>query len=129
MTARDGALVEGATAWSKGITGYLAGVFFAFICQRASNKTSSDVKKETLNILIWSAITFCVRVLDILLLSGAVKIEAIYHTPTGPTLYANIVSEIIIAFPYTALALVGSALLLRCLEDQSKGVELPELPA
>ena len=47
------------------------------------------------------------------MLTGAVEIIAIYQTPTDPTLYANIVSEIIVAFPYTALALAGSALAVR----------------
>lgn len=51
------------------------------------------------------------------MLTGLVEIEAIYHTPSGPTLYANIVSEIIVAFPYTTLALVGSVWLLFFPED------------
>mmetsp|Transcript_7176 Transcript_7176/g.24028 ORF Transcript_7176/g.24028 Transcript_7176/m.24028 type:complete len:85 (-) Transcript_7176:793-1047(-) len=64
-------------------------------------------------ILVWSSITFGVRVLDILMLTGAVVIEEIYHTPQAPTLYANIVSEIVVAFPYASLALLGSARFLR----------------
>ena len=111
----------GAPAWSLDLTGFLSGTCFAFICRDRSNKLSSDRTQDTRWILIWSAITFCVRVLDILMLTGLVKIEAIYHTPSGPTLYANIVSEIIVAFPYTTLALVGSTMLLFCPTDTNAG--------
>ena len=102
----------GLPAWMLDLTGFLAGTAFAFLCREASNKPSSEKKQDSVWILIWSAITFCIRILDILMLTGLVKIEAIYHTPSGPTLYANIVSEIVIAFPYTTLALVGSVLLV-----------------
>jgi len=101
----------GATAWSMDITGYLAGVGFALLCRDASSQTSQEHEKNTFWILIWSSITFFVRVLDILMLSGLVAIASIYHTPTGPTLYANIVTEIMIAFPYSAFALIGSVML------------------
>ena len=108
----DGA-AWGTPAWAMDITGYLAGAGFAFLCRDASNKPISEGGQEKMWILIWSAITCCIRVLDVLMLTGAVEIKAIYQTPTGPTLYANIVSEIIVAFPYTALALAGSALAVR----------------
>jgi hypothetical protein len=103
----------GATAWTMDVLGYLAGVGVAFLCRNCSNKERAEVKQDAFWILVWSAITFCVRVLDIAMLTGVVEIEAIYHTPTGPTLYANIVSEIVIAFPYSAFALVGSFLLYK----------------
>ena len=103
----------GATAWAMDVLGYVAGVGFAFLCRKVSNKERAEVKQDAFWILVWSAITFCVRVLDIAMLTGVVEIEAIYHTPTDPTLYANIVSEIVIAFPYSALALVGSFLLYK----------------
>ena len=103
----DGA-AWGVTAWSLNVAGYLAGVGFAFVCQEVSNKEATEeVKRMAFWILVWSSITFGVRVLDILMLTGAVVIEEIYHTPQGPTLYANIVSEIVVAFPYAALALLG----------------------
>ena len=70
-------------------------------------------------ILIWSGMTLCVRVLDILMLTGLVVIDAIYHTPDGATLYANVVSEIIVAFPYPLLAFVGSVMLLYFPKDVS----------
>lgn len=57
--------------------------------------------------------------LDILMLTGAVVLTEIYHTPTGPTLYANIVSEIVVALPYTALALYGSVRFLRNKDNKS----------
>ena len=109
----DGA-AWGVTAWSLNVAGYLAGVGFAFLCQEVSNKEATEeVKRMAFWILVWSSITFGVRVLDILMLTGAVVIEEIYHTPQAPTLYANIVSEIVVAFPYAALALLGSARFLR----------------
>jgi len=107
----------GMPAWMLDITGFLAGAGFALICRDRSNKPSSEKRQDTFWILIWSAITFMVRILDILMLTGLVEIESIYHTPTGPTLYANVVSEIIVAFPYTTLALVGSTMLLYCPTD------------
>ena len=51
---------------------------------------------------------------------GAVRLDAIYVTPEGPVLYANIVSEIVIACPYTLLALAGSAMLLYAPEDEGE---------
>lgn len=113
----------GATAWSMDIMGYLAGVGFAFLCRNASNVGSSEGGQETFWIFVWSAITLFVRILDILMLTGVVEIKAIYDTPKGPTLYANIVSEIIVAFPYTALALAGSALLLRQARSLARGAD------
>ena len=113
----------GTTAWSMDIMGYLAGVGFAFLCRNASNQASSEGGQDLIWILIWSAITFFVRILDIMMLTGAVEIKAIYVTPEGPTLYANIVSEIIIAFPYTTLALAGSALLLRQARSSARGTD------
>ena len=107
----------GMPAWSLDITGFLAGTGFAFICRDRSNKPSSEKRQDTFWIFVWSAFTFFIRILDILMLTGLVVIESIYHTPTGSTLYANIVSEIIVAFPYAALALVGSTMLLYCPTD------------
>ena len=92
--------------------GWLAGLLFAVLCRRASNATSAAARKDNFWILIWSSITVCVRILDVLMLLGAVRLDAIYVTPEGPVLYANIVSEIVIACPYTLLALAGSAMLL-----------------
>ena len=66
---------------------------------------------------MWSGITLGVRVLDVLMLFGIVRIDDIYHAPSGAVLYANIVSEIVIAIPYTLLALVGSLMLLLCPKD------------
>ena len=101
----------GATAWTMDVLGYLAGVGFAFLCRKVSNEEKVEVQQDAFWISVWSAITLCVRVLDILMLTRAITVEALYHTPSGPTLYANIVSEIVIAFPYTAPALVGSLLI------------------
>ena len=108
----------GAAAWSTDLTGYFAGVGFAFLCRNASNARSVESQPDTSWIVIWAGITFFVRVLDILMLTGVVKIDAIYHTPTGPTLYANVVSEIVVAFSYTVVALAGSAYLTYFPEDE-----------
>ena len=100
--------------------GWLAGLLFTVLCRRASNATSAAARKDNFWILIWSSITVCVRILDVLMLLGAVRLDAIYVTPEGPVLYANIVSEIVIACPYTLLALAGSAMLLYAPEDEGE---------
>jgi hypothetical protein len=102
----------GMSAWMLDLTGFVAGGFMALLCRDASSKTSTDSAPQTFWVFIWAAITICVRCLDILMLFGIVKIEAIYITPTGPVLIANIFSEIIIAVPYVLFALIGSVKIL-----------------
>jgi len=102
----------GMSAWMLDLTGFVAGGCFSLLCRNASNKPSAETRKDNIWILIWSSVTVCVRVLDVMMLFGIVNIPSIYVTPHGPTLAANIVSEVIIAFPYTLLAFVGSVLIL-----------------
>ena len=106
-------------AWLIDLTGFLAGFGFAFLCKKASNNSSFECKQDLSWILFWSGLTLCVRVLDGLMLFGVVTIEEIYPSPKGPILYANVVSEIVIAGPYALLAFVGSLRLFTCPEDAS----------
>ena len=109
----------GVNAWVFDMMGWLAGGLFAFLCLRCSSQHSS-ISRQSGNvwwILIWAAVTMCVRVLDVFMLFGVVKIDAIYHTPSGATLYANIFSEIVVAVPHTTLALAGSVMLIFFPED------------
>lgn len=119
----------GMPAWMADLTGYIAGALFAFLCRNGSNKHSSETAKESFWIFVWASITICVRILDVLMITGAVVIEAIYKTPHGPVLAANIFSEIIIAFPYTLLALVGSVLMVWYPQDEKgeRGVSVQEM--
>ena len=107
----------GVNAWMFDMMGFFAGFLFACLCKKASNTCSAESRKELFWILVWSGITLGVRVLDVLMLFGIVRIDDIYHAPSGAVLYANIVSEIVIAIPYTLLALVGSLMLLLCPKD------------
>ena len=102
----------GVNAWIFDMMGWLAGFCFALVCWKSSNKATAVNKKDNFWIIVWSGITLGVRVLDVMMLFGIVQISAIYHTPTGAVLYANIVSEIVIAIPYNLLAFVGSLHLL-----------------
>ena len=63
------------------------------------------------------------------MLFGIVQISAIYHTPTGAVLYANIVSEIVIAIPYNLLAFGGSLHLLCCPQDAGAELQRAQLVA
>ena len=102
----------GTNAWIFDMTGFVAGLCFALLCWKASNRNSIEIRDDVFWIFVWSAITVCARILDTLMLFGIVKINSIYITPTGIILYSNIVSEVIIALPYAIFALAGSTLLL-----------------
>lgn len=103
----------GPAAWITDVTGYITAVFFAVLCRASSSSASSEAKKYNKYILIWSAITFSVRIFDILMLFGVVKFDEIYVTPHGQVLVANVISEICVAVPYTVLAMIAAAMLLR----------------
>jgi hypothetical protein len=46
------------------------------------------------------------------MLFGVVKWSEIYVTPEGPTLWSNVVSEVIFGMAFTVTALLGSLMLL-----------------
>jgi len=102
----------GVTAWIADIMGFLAGFFFTIQCWLSSSRRSDVFRKENSWICIWAFITFGARILDTLMLFGLVKWSAVYVTPVGPTLWSNIVSEILFGIPFTVAALVGSLMLL-----------------
>ena len=110
----------GINAWIFDMMGVVAGGLFAILCRKVSNKPSFECKKEIFWIAVWSGITLCVRVLDVLMLFGIVVINDIYETPHGAVLTANIVSEIIVAIPYNLLAFIGSMKLLMSPEDDKE---------
>tara|TARA_B100000029_G_scaffold82394_2_gene73339 strand:- start:1087 stop:1584 length:498 start_codon:yes stop_codon:yes gene_type:complete len=107
----------GVTAWILDILGFLAGLFFTVQCWMSSNRKSEAFKKENFWICIWAIVTFGTRILDTLMLFGIVKWSAVYVTPAGPTLWSNIVSEVIFGLAFTVTALVGSVMLLTCHHD------------
>ena len=47
-----------------------------------------------------------------LMLFGVVTWSAVYVTPTGPTLWSNILSEVVFGITFSVAALVGSLILL-----------------
>ena len=102
----------GATAWVLDILGFLAGFFFAIQCWQSSNRKSIDFKRENSWICVWAFVTFGTRILDTLMLFGVVTWSAVYVTPTGPTLWSNILSEVVFGFTFSVAALVGSLILL-----------------
>merc|ERR1712023_325738 len=67
----------GVNAWMFDMMGFAAGGLFAVLCRKASNTTSTESRKYNFWILIWSSITACVRVLDVLMLFGIVHLPSI----------------------------------------------------
>ena len=57
---------------------------------------------------------------------SALQIDEIYHTPTGPILVANVISEIVITIPYNVFAFVGSLMLLLCPRDVAPELRIQE---
>ena len=102
----------GVTAWVLDILGFLAGFFFAIQCWQSSNRKSIDFKRENSWICVWAFVTFATRILDTLMLFGLVTWSAVYVTPTGPTLWSNVMSEIVFGMTFCVAALVGSLMLL-----------------
>jgi len=102
----------GVTAWVLDILGFLAGFFFAIQCWQSSNRKSIDFKRENSWICVWAFVTFGTRILDTLMLFGVVTWSAVYVTPTGPTLWSNILSEVVFGITFSVAALVGSLILL-----------------
>ena len=102
----------GVTAWVLDILGFLAGFFFAIQCWQSSNRKSIDFKRENSWICVWAFVTFGTRILDTLMLFGVVTWSAVYVAPTGPTLWSNILSEVVFGITFSVAALVGSLILL-----------------
>ncbi len=102
----------GVTAWFLDILCFLACFFFAIQCWQSSNRKSIDFKRENSWICVWAFVTFGTRILDTLMLFGVVTWSAVYVTPTGPTLWSNILSEVVFGITFSVAALVGSLILL-----------------
>ena len=111
----------GVTAWILDVMGFLAGLFFAIQCCLSSSRKSDDFRKENSWICVWAFITFGTRILDTLMLFGVVTWSAVYVRPVGPTLWSNIISEVVFGIAFTVVALVGSLMLLICHQDVDIG--------
>ena len=107
----------GVTAWVLDIMGFLAGLFFAVQCWLSSNRKSEEFRKENSWICVWAFVTFGTRILDTLMLFGVVTWSAVYITPVGPTLWSNVISEVVFGMTFSVTALVGSLRLLIGPED------------
>lgn len=102
----------GLTAWILDMLGFVAGLFFAIQCWRSSNRRSTEFRNGNLWISVWAFVTFSARILDTLMLFGVVKWGAVYVSPVGPTLWANLVSEVVFGNAFAIAALVGASMLL-----------------
>ena len=102
----------GINAWILDIMGFIAAFYFAIQCGLSSNSKSVEFRKINSWICAWAVITIGARILDILMLFGVVTWSEIYVTPEGPTLWSNVVSEVIFGMAFTVAALLGSLMLL-----------------
>ncbi|HAK53403.1 MAG TPA: hypothetical protein DCM54_16110 [Gammaproteobacteria bacterium] len=107
----------GINAWILDIMGFIAAFYFAIQCGLSSNSKSVDFRKKNSWICAWAVITIGARILDILMLFGVVIWSEIYVTPEGPTLWSNVVSEVIFGMAFTVTALFGSLMLLISPQD------------
>ena len=55
------------------------------------------------------------------MLFGVVTWSAVYVTPVGPTLWSNIISEVVFGMTFTVSALIGSLMLLMSHQDVDIG--------
>ena len=102
----------GINAWILDIMGFIAAFYFAIQCGLSSNSKSVEFRKINSWICAWAVITIGARILDILMLFGVVTWSEIYVTPEGPTLWSNVVSEVVFGMAFTIAALLGSLMLL-----------------
>lgn len=107
----------GVNAWILDTLGFLAGLFFAIQCWLSSSRKSNDFRKGNSWIVVWALATFGARIVDTLMLFGVLQWGAVYVAPAGPTLWSNIVSEVVFGSAFTATALVGALLLLAFPQD------------
>ena len=91
--------------------GFLAGVYFANLCRRSSNKHSREFKKQNLMIFGFTLCYGSMKIVDTLMLLGFVRWGAVYHTPVGAVLYTNLLSEVIIGNSYCFLAMAAACIL------------------
>ena len=111
------------TGWPIGpllldLMGFFAGFAFAFICKGSSNTSSDVYRKKNFYIFFFGVVTAGSRILDTLMLFGAVKWGDVYETPDGAVFYSNLISEVICGNCYVVAALIGSVMLLKFPEDQ-----------
>lgn len=102
----------GVNAWILDIAGFLAGLFFAIQCWLSSSSPGDAFRVGNRWICIWAVMTLIIRCVDTLMLFGIVKWSAVYVTPTGTVLWANVISEVILGMAFTITALVGTLMLL-----------------
>ena len=102
----------GINAWVLDIGGFIAAFYFAIQCGMSSNSKSADFRKKNSWICTWAFLTIGARIFDILMLFGVLKWSEIYVTPEGPTLWSNVVSEVIFGMSFAVTALLGSLMLL-----------------
>ena len=102
----------GINAWMLDVAGFLAGLFFSIQCWLSSRNKPEDFRSGNFWIFIWAMVTVVVRILDTLMLFGIVKWSAIYITPVGAVLAANIVSEVIFGMAFAVTALVAATMRL-----------------
>jgi len=93
------------------ISGFIAAALFVILCYNSSKTSRDDFDKNNKWIVLWSGITFFVRIFDTLMLFGIIKFDSVYITPTGAVLITNVISEVIFGNLYTILALIGSVML------------------
>jgi len=62
-------------------------------------------------------VTFGVRIVDTLMLTGVVDWSDVYTEPSGPTFTSNLISEITFGNTFTVAALTGSTMLI-CQKEQ-----------
>ena len=55
------------------------------------------------------------------MLFGVVTWSEVFVAPVGPTLWSNIISEVVFGIAFTVAALVGSLMLLICHQDVDIG--------
>ena len=102
----------GINAWVLDIGGFIEAFYFAIQCGLSSNSKSVEFRKKNSWICTWAVLSIGARILDILMLFGVVKWDEIYVTPQGPTLWSNVISEVIFGMAFIVTALIGSLMLL-----------------
>lgn len=102
----------GFNAWVFDLAGFAAGAYFADQSWKSAHTPACDFRKGNRWIFIWALATIVARGIDVMMLFGIIKWNALYTTPTGGVLYANIVSEVFFGTTFTILALLGSYQLL-----------------
>lgn len=117
------AVTSGGPGWGDGaglpldLTGWIFGAIFAVLCAQSSNRKSSDFRQNNRWILVWSLLTMIVRIVDTLMLVGALKLSAVYETPSGPVFWANVISDMLFGNAFVVTAVLASLELNACPGD------------